>query len=160
MNRTSTYTHHFTLEAGLAETFELFSDPRALNGLTPAWFNLKPAEPVPAPLGVGSQISYRLRWRGLPLRWTSRIAEWRSPELLTYEQERGPYALFRHEHRFEAVGAATRVIDRVDYRSGFGSWLDRTLVKADLERIFEHRARHARALLEHAHSRRQGRGAA
>ncbi|MDH5521305.1 MAG: SRPBCC family protein [Acidimicrobiia bacterium] len=148
MSRNSTYSCHLTLEAGLAETFDLLSDPRALNGLTPTWFQLRPYEPVPTPLQVGSKISYRLRWRGLPLRWTSRMTEWRSPVLLTYEQERGPYAFFRHEHRFEAVGDATRVIDRVDYRSGFGSWLDRTLVQADLERIFEHRARRARALLE------------
>ena len=58
-------------------------------------------------------------------------------------QIRGPYRLWRHEHRLTAVdgGASTRVQDRVDYLLPFGQVgnLALPLVRRDLCRIFEYR---------------------
>jgi len=118
-----------------------------LNKLTPHWFNLEPRPGYSLPLAPGSEVTYRLRWRGLPLSWTSRIVDWEPPHLLTYEQSRGPYRCFRHEHRFEAVAEGTRVIDRVVYRALGGRPIERFLIRPDLARIFRHRERAARRIL-------------
>lgn len=151
MNPKSSYSYVFSLPAGVEETFRLFSDPGLLDELTPRWFNLEPTSDFSLPLTQGAEISYRLRWRRLPLRWTSRIVNWEPPHLLTYEQVRGPYRSFRHEHRFEAeearTGIGTRVVDRVIYRARGGLPIERFLVRPDLERIFRHREQVARRIL-------------
>ncbi len=148
MTEPITFACRFRLRAEIEETFELFSNPDLLNAITPSWFDLEPDAGVPELLEPGVEISYRLRWRGVSLGWTSRIVEWEPPYRLTYEQARGPYRSFRHEHVFEADGSGTRVVDRVAYRVVGGAPIDRLLVRPDLERIFGHRAQAARLILE------------
>jgi ligand-binding SRPBCC domain-containing protein len=145
VKHTCEYSCSFTLPARLDQAFELFSQPSLLNALTPRWFDLRPLGAVPERLGIGSEISYALHWRGLPLHWTSRIVECQPPHRLTYEQVRGPYRSFCHEHRFSAAAGGTRVVDRVVFRGPAGATLDRLLVRRELERIFRFRARAARA---------------
>ena len=147
MRTPSTYSHSFALPAEIDRTFALFSDSGRLDTLTPDWFDLRPRPPMSKRLAPGVEIRYRLRWRGLPLPWTSLIVEWQPPHRLTYEQVRGPYRFFRHEHLFVADGDGTRVIDRVVYEALGGAWIDRLLIRPDLERIFRHRARVARTML-------------
>ena len=147
MSRSSTYTHTFNLPAEVEATFELFSDPHRLNELTPGWFDLAPISRTQQTLAPGVEITYRLRWRGLPVRWTSRITDWEPPYRLTYEQVRGPYPWFRHEHSFEAERGGTRVVDKVIYRAPGVRPIDRFLVRPDLQRIFRHRERAARRTL-------------
>ena len=147
MSPLSSYSYVFSLPSGVEETFRLFSDPRLLDKLTPSWFGLEPTSGFSLPLAPGAEISYRLRWRGLPLRWTSRIVDWEPPHLLTYEQVRGPHRSFRHEHRFQAEAVGTRVIDKVIYRAPGGRPIERFLIRPDLERIFRHRERAARRIL-------------
>ena len=147
MTSVTSYSFRFELDAGAERVFELFSDPRRLNDLTPRWFDLRPREPLDLPVNVGTEIAYRFRWRGLPLPWRSRIVEYRPPSQLTYEQVRGPYRYFRHEHLFEPTRTGTLAVDRVQYRSGLGAWWDRGFVKRDLDRIFRVRAARAAQLL-------------
>jgi ligand-binding SRPBCC domain-containing protein len=147
LSQSNTYTHAFELPAGVEATFELFSDPHRLNTVTPRWFDLEPQAHVPQKLAPGVEIIYRLRWRGFPLRWRSRIVDWEPPYRLTYEQVEGPYHWFRHEHLFETDGDGTRVVDRAIYRPPGGRLTDRLLVRPDLERIFRHREQAARRIL-------------
>jgi ligand-binding SRPBCC domain-containing protein len=147
LSQSNTHSHSFNLPAEVEATFELFSDPQRLNALTPGWFDLVPVSRSQQTLAPGVEIDYRLRWRSLPMRWTSRITDWEPPHRLTYEQVRGPYRLFRHEHSFEPEGRGTRVIDKVLYRAPGGRLIDRLLVRPDLERIFRHREHAARRIL-------------
>lgn len=144
MTAVSAYRHVFRLPAEREALFELFSDPRLLDTLTPPWFRLRPLGELPRRLRAGSEISYRLRWRGVPLRWTSRITDWRPPGFFAYEQLRGPFRYFRHEHSFEASGGGTEVVDRVVFRAPGGSLADRLIAGPDLRRIFAFRERQAR----------------
>lgn len=147
MSRPRSYEVRFLLPATIERCFALFCDPSRLNSLTPDWFDLRPLEPAPKALSAGTEIAYRLRWRGLPMRWTSRIVEWEPPQHLTYEQALGPYRSFRHEHRFHPVSGGTEILDRVIYRPYGGSVTDRLFVRSDLETIFRHRAERSRELL-------------
>jgi ligand-binding SRPBCC domain-containing protein len=51
---------------------------------------------------------------------TSRITAVEAPARFEDVQERGPFAWFRHEHRFESVGTGTRMHDRWEHRSPLG----------------------------------------
>ncbi len=147
MRKADEYVYEFALEAAVERVFDLFSRPERLNELTPRWFDLRPREPVPERLDTGSEVEYRLRWRGFPMTWISRIVEWSPPHRLTYEQVRGPYRFFRHEHSFDDAGVVTRVRDRVSYRTAGGLAIERLLVRPDLRRIFRHRAQAAASVL-------------
>jgi ligand-binding SRPBCC domain-containing protein len=61
---------------------------------------------------AGDTVTWRARHFGLWWSLTSRITAVEVPARFEDVQERGPFAWFRHEHRFEAVGQRTRMHDR------------------------------------------------
>jgi len=141
------YSHVFSLPFERDHVFALFADPRHLDLLTPPWFRLAPSEPLPAQPGPGVEIRYRLRWRGIPWRWTSLITDWREPDFFAYEQKQGPYRFFRHEHAFTSTTSGTQICDRVLFRGPAGALADRLIALPDLRRIFDYRERVASSVL-------------
>ena len=87
----------------------------------------------------------RYAFSGVPLHWRSRISQYDPPLSFVDEQVIGPYALWRHLHRFESVPGGTRLIDEVEYR--LPAWLrghsadllNRIYTKPRLEQIFAYR---------------------
>lgn len=71
-------------------------------------------------VNLGDTVTWRARHFGLWWSLTSRITAVEAPVRFEDEQERGPFAWFRHEHRFESVGRSTRMHDRWEHRSPFG----------------------------------------
>jgi len=69
---------------------------------------------------VGDTVTWRARHFGLWWSLTSRITAVDAPVRFEDVQERGPFAWFRHEHRFETVGGATRMHDHWEHQSPFG----------------------------------------
>jgi len=79
---------------------------------------------------------------GVPLRWRTRIARWDPGACFVDEQESGPYAFWRHTHRFVDDGDATTVDDLVEYAVPFGPIgrvMCRLFVQRTLDRIFDYR---------------------
>jgi ligand-binding SRPBCC domain-containing protein len=138
------------LERGLwlpwppVEAFPFFADARNLERITPPWLHFSVLTPDPIAMGEGTLIDYRLRLHGVPLRWRTRITVWDPPRRFVDEQVRGPYRLWRHEHRFDPDGGGTRARDRVEYAARGGALAAALLVRRDLDRIFDYR----RAALE------------
>jgi ligand-binding SRPBCC domain-containing protein len=58
--------------------FSFFSRPENLQVITPLWLDFRLVE-TPEALAAGSLIRYRLRWRWLPIRWTTEITPWNPP---------------------------------------------------------------------------------
>jgi ligand-binding SRPBCC domain-containing protein len=126
----------------LDEIFGFFSRPENLQALTPPWVDFHIVE-APRELAAGSLIRYRLRWHGVPIRWTTEISEWNPPHGFVDRQLSGPYALWNHEHVFVVHNGGTTMRDRVTYGLPFGpiGWLaHRIVVKRDVERLFDFRA--------------------
>ena len=101
-------------------------------------------------LHTGSLIEYRLRVRGLPMRWSSEISEWDPPHRFVDTQLRGPYALWRHQHIFVPEGGGTRIIDDVEYALPFGILgrvVHALIVRRDVESIFDFRRHRLAELL-------------
>lgn len=144
----SSYSYTFRVALDRRTVFQLLAEPRILDRLTPPWFRLRPRTEIPAELEVGTEISYRLRWRGLPFQWTSRITDWVPDEFFAYEQKRGPYRFFRHEHSFTAGKGFTEIRDDVFFRAPGGRLADSLIARPDLRRIFAFRERHLAAVLE------------
>jgi len=126
----------------IEEVFNFFSRPENLQIITPPWLDFRMVE-TPSSLAKGSLIRYRLRWRGLPIRWTTEIAEWNPPAGFVDREVSGPYALWNHEHLFFMKDGGTLMQDRVTYALPLG-WVGdlahRVLVSRDVERIFDFRA--------------------
>jgi len=87
----------------------------------------------------GTKIDYKLRIRGIPVRWQSEITVWEPPFRFVDEQRRGPYRTWIHEHRFEPRDEGTLVTDIVRYAVIGGPLIQRWLVSKDLVRIFDYR---------------------
>lgn len=127
---------------GREEVFAFFSDARNLSLLTPPYLRLEILTPSPITMRAGTRIEYTLRLFGLPMRWRTRIDAWRPGEAFVDVQEAGPYAFWRHTHRFEPTAEGTRIVDVVEYTLPFG-FLGRMtralLVGRVLEGIFDYR---------------------
>lgn len=99
------------------------------------------------PVSAGSVVTMRLRQRPMPVAftWRLRIEAVERPALVVDVAERSPFAYWRHEHRFEALGPdRTLMTDRVAYRlrlGPLGRLADRLVVARQLARTFS--ARHA-----------------
>jgi ligand-binding SRPBCC domain-containing protein len=134
-----TLQRELRLERERDEVFRFFSDARNLQQITPPWLGFSILTPGPIAMRAGTLIDYRIRLRGLPLRWQSEITEWDPPRAFTDEQRRGPYRLWRHRHRFEPDGGETVVTDHVTYAAPGGRWVHTWWVRPELERIFAYR---------------------
>ena len=132
----------------LDEVYLFFSRPENLQVITPPWIDFRMVE-APQILAAGSLIRYHLRWRGIPIRWTTEISEWNPPDGFVDREVSGPYALWNHEHWFTACEGGTTMRDRVTYALPFG-WVGRlahaSLVRRDVERMFDFRAESMRRL--------------
>jgi ligand-binding SRPBCC domain-containing protein len=121
------------------EVFPFFADPLNLETITPPWLRFKITTPAPLEMRRGVLIDYRLRLHGFPLKWQSKITVWDPPHRFVDEQVRGPYRLWRHEHRFEEKGGGTLVFDHVEYAVPGGFLIQKVLVGCEVARIFEFR---------------------
>jgi ligand-binding SRPBCC domain-containing protein len=99
-------------------------------------------EVSPQPVRQGTLINYSLRVHGIPLRWTSEIVEWEPPHRFVDLQLRGPYKLWRHEHRFEARDGGTLISDTIILAlplGVLGQLAYKVKVRSDVQEIFAFR---------------------
>jgi ligand-binding SRPBCC domain-containing protein len=119
-----------------------FSDAGNLEAITPPWVHFHIRTPRPIPMHVDARIEYQLRLAGIPFAWRTRITRWDPPHGFTDVQERGPYALWEHDHHFTPCGDGVLMRDRVRYAlplGVLGSIAHALAVRAALAAIFEYR---------------------
>jgi ligand-binding SRPBCC domain-containing protein len=136
------------------EVFPFFADASNLEAITPPWLRFAVVTPRPVAMRAGTLIEYRLVLHGLPVSWLTRIEEWDTdparPRFVDM-QLAGPYRLWHHTHEFRpGPDGGTVMTDTVRYvlpLGALGALVHRGLVRRDLERIFDFRARAVPALL-------------
>ena len=84
----------------VAKVFAFFADAHNLERITPPQLRFRIVGPEPIELHAGSLIEYRLRLRGLPVDWLTRIEEWEPAVGFVDSQLVGPYRLWHHAHSF------------------------------------------------------------
>ena len=125
------------------EVFPFFADAHNLEAITPPFLGFRVVTPRPLELRAGTLIEYRLRLRGLPVSWLTRIEDWEPGVRFTDAQLAGPYRLWHHTHEFAPDGDGWTVMrDTVRYALPF--WplgeIAHPLVARDLAAIFDFRA--------------------
>ncbi len=139
------------VHAPLDAVFTFFSEARNLEQLTPPWLRFEVLTPEPVRMHPGTQIRYRLRLHGVPLRWVSRIEVWEPGRRFVDRQLQGPYRLWHHTHEFEPHPDGTLVRDSVRYSLPLGPLGDvanTAFVRRDLARVFDYRHQRVTELLQ------------
>lgn len=70
-------------------------------------------------IGLGESVTWRARHLGVWWTMTSRIDAFDRPICFVDAQVRGPFGVYRHEHRFTAVPQGTVMTDLVDVAAPF-----------------------------------------
>ena len=151
--KTFVYKSSIWLPRPLDEVFEFFSDAANLEVLTPPWLNLSISTPTPIEMRPGTLIDYRLRFRGVPLRWRSEITVWDPPHRFADVQVKGPYRQWVHEHSFVEQDGGTLAGDRVAYAVWGGALANKLVIRRDVERIFDYRKQRLTAMFANGEAR-------
>ena len=133
----------------IEEAFAFFSRPENLEEITPPLLGFHILR-APGEIHTGSLIEYKLRVRGVPMKWLTEITVWEPPYRFVDNQLKGPYKLWHHEHRFTPENGGTRMRDQVDYALPFGilgHMVHTLIVKRDVETIFRYRQKRLEELL-------------
>jgi len=143
----------------IERVFAFFADASNLEAITPKALRFHILTPMPVVMKPGTMIDYKLRLHGIPIRWRSEITVYQPPLLFVDEQRRGPYKLWRHQHRFQATTNAngqhgTVVRDTVSYLPRGGRLIHKLFVRPELDRIFKHRQERILQLLLQPNSTR------
>ena len=126
----------------LDKIFRFFTDPHNLEALTPEFLKFKILKVTSTPIKEGTLLDYRLKIRGIPVRWQSKITECINEIRFADMQTRGPYQFWHHIHEFYEKDGGTIIRDRVFYKlPGWvpGDIIAHWFVRKELERIFLHR---------------------
>lgn len=149
----SSGTHRYAVSQFIAQApekvFAFFSDARNLASLTPPDKRFRMLTSGPIEMRRGTTIDYALRVGAVPVRWRTMITDWHPGAGFADVQLRGPFALWRHQHRFTPRDGGTLVEDDIEYAlplAPFGE-LAAPLVRADLEALFGYRRRRIEGLL-------------
>jgi ligand-binding SRPBCC domain-containing protein len=149
VHRSYTLYRQQMLALQVPQVFSFFADASNLEVITPPWLHFRNLAAEVPKSRKDALIDYRLCWRGLPIRWRTRISVWDPPHRFVDVQLIGPYRYWRHTHLFEAEGQGTRMTDVVDYALPFGvvgALAHRLVVASDLEAIFDFRAQRVASL--------------
>jgi ligand-binding SRPBCC domain-containing protein len=140
------------IHAPIDEVFAFHLDTRNAARISP---RTMPVDAVRGsfPVQAGDTVELDVRLWPSPLRqtWRVLIAERRDPVLVVDELLRGPFAAWRHEHRFADRGdGTTELTDHVEYRLPFGALgvSAGPVVHLVLERLFRFRHARTRDLLD------------
>ena len=123
------------------EVFQFFAAAENLGRITPPGMGFRITTPGQIEMGVGTEIEYRIRVLGIPMKWRSLISTWEPPHVFVDEQLGGPYREWIHTHRFEEQEGGTAIHDQVRYRlplEPLGA-LAAPFVRWQLEHIFSYR---------------------
>ena len=128
------------------DAWEFFSSAGNLSRITPKemGFVIRPPFPHGA-IYIGQRITYTISpVLGIPLTWVTEITEVDEPLNFVDTQLKGPYAIWRHRHTFEAVPGGTLMSDHVEYAlplGVLGELAHKAFVRKQLKAIFDHRER-------------------
>lgn len=157
----STYERGVTVTAPFEDVWTFHSTTDGLQALTPSWMNLRIEEirgpdgernPEIMESGATAKASVRPMGLGPRMEMTTTIVEReRNGDAGSFVDEMagGPFAEWRHTHRFRAVGEQTHIHDHVESRlagGAAGRLADRFAVLG-LDPMFRYRHRRTKALL-------------
>lgn len=104
----------------VAEVWPFFTSERNLEKITPPMLNFHVLGKSTEEIQKGTLIDYRLKLRGIPLKWQTLISRWEPGQVFVDEQLKGPYEKWHHTHEFEPLAQGTLMLDTVRLRLPLG----------------------------------------
>jgi ligand-binding SRPBCC domain-containing protein len=142
---TYTLEREQTIPRSRSETFGFFCDAFNLQQLTPAFVNLQVLTTRPITMSAGVLLDYQLSLFGVPIKWRTLVTEWSPVDGFVDEEIRGPFAMWRHTHKFEELAPdLTLMRDHVLYQLPFGligRLAHLVFVRPALKKIFDYRSK-------------------
>lgn len=126
------------------QVFPFFCEAKNLEVITPPWLNFRIQKLSTKDIEEGTLIDYKLKIKGVPVKWRTRISSWQPMESFVDEQLIGPYKLWHHTHRFITIDHGTLMTDRVVYQMPFGvlgDFVRMVVVHKDVKTIFGYRSK-------------------
>ena len=132
------------IPADVEAVWDFISSPRNLKKITPDHMGFDiTSEQLPDKIYPGMIISYTVSpLFGLKMNWVTEISHVLEGQYFVDEQRSGPYKIWHHEHRLQAIKEGVLMMDLVTYKPpmGFlGALANRFLISRKLEEIFEYR---------------------
>ncbi len=125
------------------EAWNLFSDPKNLQKITPSSMGFKIISGGDKPIYPGQIIQYTVTpVLGIKIKWVTEITHVIDKKYFVDEQRYGPYALWHHKHFIKEIPGGVEMEDIVDYKvpMGFlGQLIHPFLIKPKLDEIFDFR---------------------
>ncbi len=148
-------TRELTIDLPIAEVFDFFADAGNLERITPPELNFHITTPQPFNIQKGTLIDYRLKVRGLTVKWRTEISEWNPPFSFVDQALKSPYTQWIHRHTFTEIEAnKTLMKDEVKYRLPFEPFGDLAhwFVRRELKYIFDFRQKIVSEILQPANA--------
>ncbi len=126
------------------QVFPFFCEAKNLEVITPPWLNFRIQKLSTKEIEEGTLIDYKLKIKGVPVKWRTKISSWQPMECFVDEQLKGPYKLWHHTHRFTTIDNGTLMTDRVVYQMPFGvlgDFVRLVMVHKDVKTIFGYRSK-------------------
>ena len=132
------------IPATIDRVWDFISSPANLKKITPEYmgFNIT-SKLLSDKMYPGMIISYKVSpVLGIKMTWVTEITQVKEKEYFVDEQRVGPYSVWHHEHKIEAIEGGVLMTDIVSYKPPFGflgSIANSILIKKQLQEIFDFR---------------------
>lgn len=144
------FNEHF-LPITLEDAWNFFSNPKNLQEITPKNLDFKITNLDSETAYSGQIITYSIRLNKLiRMNWVTEITHLKEKSYFVDEQRYGPYKMWHHFHKFEAVNGGVMMTDIVHFKLPFpilSSIAYRIYVRKNLEQIFTFRTSKLNELL-------------
>jgi ligand-binding SRPBCC domain-containing protein len=132
------------IPADLETVWDFISSPQNLKRITPDYMGFDIiSEQGAERIYPGMIISYTVApLLGIKMNWVTEITHVLEGQYFVDEQRAGPYRMWHHQHRIQALKEGVLMTDLVTYRPpiGFlGALANRLVISKKLEEIFEYR---------------------
>jgi ligand-binding SRPBCC domain-containing protein len=132
-----TFLKSVVIDAPVEAVFSFHERPDALRLLSPAFPPVRVIRKTGG-LEPGSRVELRIG----PFHWIALHTAYEKNCFFEDRQVSGPFTEWIHRHEFEAVGNATRLTDRIQYRLPGGTWTNRLfgwVLEVGLQQMFHYR---------------------
>ncbi len=128
----------------LDEVWAFFSRPENLNAITPPDMSFEILSDIQkVEMYQGMIIQYKISpFLGIKMDWVTEITHIVDGRYFIDEQRFGPYALWHHQHHFEAVDGGVQMEDILHYKVPYGpigTAADIIFVGQKIDAIFQYR---------------------
>lgn len=128
----------------IAGIWDFISSPVNLQEITPSYMGfIITSKNANEKMYAGMIISYKVRpLAGINLNWVTEITQLKDKEYFVDEQRIGPYKMWHHQHRIEAIEGGVLMTDIVSYQPPMGilgALANALFIKQKLKSIFNYR---------------------